>query len=134
MADVRRFCPTCGFIDLEIGTIQVSCPNCSWTGTLEETVLAAESTEKFYGIEEIGSLLINVAATHAAGPLLQTMQHVGLLPRTDTPGKSEEYNAAAQAATDHVMRRILEGCVKAAFEAAGEAHEQYPVLRVADQN
>jgi len=134
MTDLRRFCPTCGFIDLEIGTIQVSCPNCQWVGTIEETVLAADSTEKFYGIEEIGNILIRVAAMHAAGPLLQTMQHVGLLPKTQDPEKSDEYNAAAQEATDHVMRRILEGCVKAAFESAGEAHEQFPVLRAGDQN
>ncbi len=129
MSDIRLFCPRCGCIDLIMPTIvgvDLVCPSCAWTGSEAES-LAAMTTEKFYGIEEVGEILLKVGAKHACGPLLSTLQHIGLLNKAD-PKRSDEYNAAVQRAQDHVMRSILEAIVVASFTAAGEAREKDPVL------
>lgn len=96
MADARHFCPDCGSIDLVIedkllvhvhpeseDTHRAKCPNCGWEGPLGKTV-GAVTTDQFWDIERVGEVLLRVVSKHAAGPFVQVMEFVGLLPRKMT--------------------------------------------------
>lgn len=145
MADARHFCPECGSIDLEIaslieapvegGTRKARCVNCSWEGYLSQTI-GAVTSEQFWDIERIGEVLIRVITTRAAGPLVSTLEYIGILPpmnrtplensdRSENAQRIRHYNELAQKAKDHVMRAITEAAVTAAFNSAVEARATF---------
>lgn len=107
-------CPQCGCPDLikDKHTIvldakerQTSCPNCKWKGSYAERV-AVVSTENVYNTEAVFNLLLFVTLKHAAGPLAQAFEHIGLLEAGDQEGR------------DVVMRAAIEGLIEKSFVAA----------------
>lgn len=114
MSNHAYICPRCGCPDL-IGAkvtlvvdpkdLKVSCPNCKWTGTHAERV-AVVSSENVYNTEAVFNLLLFVTLKHAAGPLAQAFEHIGLLEAGDQEGR------------DAVMRAAIEGLIEKSFVAA----------------
>lgn len=160
MAEARHFCPDCGNIDLVINkavlvgqTSSASCPTCSWSGPLNKTI-GAVTTEQFWDADRIGDVLLRVMATRAAGPLVQALEFIGLLPRkkepvphlngeeiSDAVGNStqaedreaiEKHNKLAQAARDAVMQRIMEAAITAAFEEAERQNRLFAIATDTD--
>lgn len=126
MTEARHTCPDCGFIDLMIeGEVirKAECPNCGWMGPLQSTIGVA-TTEQLWGIERVGNVLLRTIAIHAAGPLVQALEFIGLLPKkrsTTTIAEATEnaqWNQQAQMSRDAVMQKITEAAVTAAFEEA----------------
>jgi hypothetical protein len=116
MAELVRSCPDCGSIDVEVaGEVVIDplkgaiCPNCDWKGTVNETVGVA-SSEDFWTIERVGSVLLRVISKWGAGPMCQVFEYVGILEKDD------------QAARDVIMQAASAACIQAAFEAAHSIH------------
>lgn len=146
MSEARYFCPDCGSIDLVVAASAVlsvaggsgstaQCPNCEWSGALSETI-GAVSSEQFWDAERVGRVLLRVVQKRAAGPLVQVLEFVGILPRFKTVDSelSEKdktglvaYNTMVQNCRDHVMREMFAASITAGFEAAEEAHRIYAV-------
>lgn len=135
MAEVRYFCPECGAIDLNIhgeglvdseglSTATASCPNCSWSGQLKDTVGAA-TTERFFDIEKVGEILMRVLSTRAAGPLVQVLEYLGLIPRMAEYEDVKGAEAAVQYARDYAMREIMTSALESAFNASMVAQEVF---------
>lgn len=114
MSNHAYICPRCGCPDL-IGAkvtlvvdpkdLKVSCPNCKWSGTHAERV-AVVSSENVYNTEAVFNMLLFVTLKHAAGPLAQAFEHIGLLEAGDQEGR------------DAVMRAAIEGLIEKSFVAA----------------
>jgi hypothetical protein len=118
-AELRRTCPDCGSIDVEVrpeiimqgGGPGARCPNCEWNGKASETVGVA-SSEGFWDIQRVGEVLLRVIAAHGAGPMCQVFEFVGLIEKDD------------QEARDRIMRAASAACIQAAFGEAQEVHIQ----------
>lgn len=144
MADARYFCPDCGSIDLEITEKSViispdakeghaKCPNCGWEGSLKDTV-GAVTSEQFWDFKRVGDVLMRVIARHAAGPFVQVMEFVGLLPKkyatapVNPDGSSwsakdlQEHNELVDLARERILRAMLAACITAGFEEAERVH------------
>lgn len=137
--EARHFCPQCGFIDIIIenqglkgpdgkSLATATCPNCGWAGGLNETL--GGIGRGFWDAERVGNLLIGVLARSAAGPLVQALEYVGLLPKEAQPKEyaacdSKVYVDAVIEARNVVMRRILEASITAAFEEAMEQQKLF---------
>lgn len=145
MADARHFCPDCGNIDLIITkavlegqTSTARCPNCSWSGPLSKTI-GAVTTEQFWDAERIGDVLLRVMATRAAGPLVQALEFIGLLPRkkevsddAEQRAEIDKWNRLAQASRDAVMQRTMEAAITAAFEEAERQNRLFAIATETD--
>lgn len=139
MPDARHFCPECGSIDIVVDKVSVvsadeaghstaTCPNCSWSGSLSDSV-GAVTSDQFWDAEKIGEVLLRVIATNASGPLIQALEFVGLLPKDAEHGGNREWATYCQDSRDHVMRQVFEVAVVAAFTAAGEVAQKGEKLR-----
>lgn len=154
MVDARYFCPDCGSIDLKIeqgglevakGTRECECPNCGWKGPIAKTVGAA-TTQQFWDTKRVGDVMIRTVGIHAAGPLVQCLEFIGLLPKKlpmPKPGDSGmvdgvalsademkrriDYNASAQRARDGVMQAICIAAIEAGFTEAVKANKVFAV-------
>jgi hypothetical protein len=163
VAEARHFCPDCGNIDLVITkavlagqTSSASCPSCAWSGPLNKTI-GAVTTEQFWDADRIGDVLLRVMATRAAGPLVQALEFIGLLPRKrERPERlptnytqeemeawekarnlfeepsTPEWNRLAQASRDAVMQRIMEAAITAAFEETERQNRLFAIATNTD--
>ncbi len=148
-ADARHFCPDCGGIDLAITKQFITltnaensgstakCPNCGWAGTLADTVGAA-SREGFWDIDRVGHVLLRVVAKHTAGPFIQVMEFVGLLPRARvlTPEQAadpklvaevQQHNEIVESARDGILHAVIGAAITAGFEEAEQWHRVWAV-------
>lgn len=128
-ATALYICPTCGCPDLMTAQSALAlpakerrtvCPNCKWEGMLSDAAGIA-TTEKVYDTKAILNLLLFVVSKHAAGPISQALQFVGLIDKDDQEG------------LDKVMRAATSGMIEQAFMAAAEhaaekATKQVPQL------
>lgn len=136
MAEARYFCPDCGSVDLIItGEVvkNVECPNCGWKGPINET-LGLATTEKIWDIERIGSVMLRTMAVHAAGPLVQALEFIGLLQKKIVLQNSTEtaehvrqvlWNKEVQRSRDSVMQRICEAAITAGFNEAERQNRRF---------
>lgn len=157
MAEARHFCPDCGNIDIQVTRKFVllteeedtgataACPNCSWEGPLSKAV-GAVSSEQFWDFQRVAEVLLRVVSKSAAGPFVQVMEFVGLLPKrmgiveyakeaeyrgsdpaSDTAllDQFKEYNRFVEQAQDSVVRAMLEGALTAGFAEAEKWHRSY---------
>ena len=135
MAEVQHFCPDCGAIDLVTqgegvldkegrSTATATCPNCSWSGPLSDS-LGAATTERFFNIDKVGEILLRVITKNAAGPLVQVLEYLGLLPRFVEYEGVKGAEEMIQQARDYTMRRILSSALETSMEASLEAQEQF---------
>lgn len=109
-------CPKCGCPDLLVkkGSViitgkdrKASCPNCKWKGTLAEAG-AIFTKEKVFDLKQVLNLLLHVTTKHAAGPLAQALEFIGLIEKDDVEARNV------------VMKAALEGLIRDAFVAASE--------------
>lgn len=149
MADARYFCPDCGSIDLKIeqmaltapaGTRECECPNCGWKGPISKTIGAA-TTQQFWDTQRVGEVMIRTMAIHGAGPLVQCLEFIGLLPKKlDVPKVGEDndlsveelqrrtkHNVAAQIARDAVMQEICTAAITAGFTEAQKQNKLFAI-------
>lgn len=159
--DARHFCPDCGSIDLIItneelrdaegkSLARVECPNCGFRGPISATI-GAVTQQQFWDAERVGEVMMRTLAIHGAGPLVQCLEFIGLLPRKRAkmefrgpkdyePGSPQmqakalyddpstpKWNEAAQRARDAVMRRIMEAAITAGFEEAERANRIFAI-------
>ncbi len=148
MASQRHSCPRCGSIDVvlaESGSILsvngktdkiAVCPNCTWEGPASETV-GFVTSEKVWDIQAIAEVSLNVIARHAAGPLIQLWEFVGIVPKMKLVSdeiprairrKNEKHNDKVQKVRDKVLRATIAGALEQAFTTAQECRETYPEL------
>jgi DNA-directed RNA polymerase subunit RPC12/RpoP len=137
-ATARYACPDCGSIDLAVvglGIAEASqkavCPNCSWEGMVKDTIGFA-TTEQVWDIERVADVMLRVSNVHAAGPLVQCLEFVGILPKKldkAPEGKSETWlaahNSMVQQMRDFVMQETFTGMLTNCFEAAAMANKKY---------
>ena len=157
MADARHFCPDCGSIDIQITRKFVllseeedtgataDCPNCGWSGALSKAV-GAVSSEQFWDFERVAEVLMRVVSKSAAGPFVQVMEFVGILPKRlgikeyakevsfagNDPAADpalldgfKKYNAFVEQAQDGVVRAMLEAALTAGFAEAERWHRAH---------
>ncbi len=146
MTEPVYLCPDCGFNELEIknaglkgpdgGSLSRSrCPNCGWEGPTAQTVGVA-TTERLWNSKAIGDLMIRLVSKHAAGPMVQAYEFIGLLPKKryleegqeltdELKAEIDAHNNLAQACRNHVMKAVFAAAVEAGFTAAEEAHRFY---------
>lgn len=128
-AELKCSCPECGYIDLVRKTSIVddacNCPNCGWKGRVSDTVGFA-TTEQIWDIERVGSVLLRVLMINAAGPLIQCLEFVGLLPRIEDGDFSKE---EAQTMRDNVMKKVCEVTIKTVFEESIRQRKKYAKRR-----
>lgn len=94
-------------IVLEAKHRKVSCPNCKWEGPLSEAA-GIYTTEKVYDTKEVLNLLLYVTTKHAAGPIAQALEFIGMIEKDDAEGRNI------------IMRAALEGLIRDSFVAASE--------------
>jgi predicted RNA-binding Zn-ribbon protein involved in translation (DUF1610 family) len=154
VAEARHFCPDCGNIEIQVNRKFVllseeedtgataACPNCGWSGPLSKAI-GAVSSEQFWDFRRVAEVLMRVVSKSAAGPFVQVMEFVGLLPkrmgvveyakqaeyRGSDPsnddallGKFKEYNLLVEQAQDSVVRAMLEGALTFGFAEAEKWH------------
>jgi len=142
MTEARYFCPDCGSIDLVVEKSDVltaaggsgstaRCPNCEWQGALSSTI-GAVSAEQFWDVERVANLLLRVVQKNAAGPMVQSLEFVGILPRMKSAPDDqtslenlESHNRVVQGCRDHVLREMFAAAISAGFAAAEQANALY---------
>lgn len=157
MAEARHFCPDCGNIEIQVHRKFVllseeedtgataTCPNCGWEGPLSKAV-GAVSSEQFWDFQRVAEVLMRVVSKSAAGPFIQVMEFVGLLPkrmgiveyakevecRSSDPANDsalidqfKEYNRLVEQAQDSVVRAMLEGALTSGFAEAEKWHRAH---------
>lgn len=126
--EVAYFCPECQSIEVVVqipriidpknkdGAKTAECKFCGWKGKAAELIGAiTPKNQQFWNAEKIGNLLIGVTLKHAAGPILQAMAFVGLLPKIQ--GSLEERESAQQL-REEVTKEVLASAVTTAYETA----------------
>lgn len=144
MPDLKYFCPDCGAIELDInrspiitgpgdegGAGTASCTNCAWEGPIS-SMIGAATTQQFWDAERVGDVLLRVLAKTAAGPMIQCLEFIGILPKyktepdEDVPAsKLEAHNRLVEVTQTHVLRSVLSGAIAEGFVAAEQAHRLY---------
>lgn len=138
MAEARHACPKCQYVDLEItqkGLLGASgeslsaakCPACGWEGPLADS-LGVIFNKPVWTIERVGDFLIQVMSKHAAGPMVQAMEHVGLLyplVKNVNTAAAKKHNELVEEGRDRILKAILEASITAAFEEAAKVHEKH---------
>jgi hypothetical protein len=72
-------------------------------------------SENLWTSERVGNALLLVASKHAAGPMISTLELIGLVPPIRGEATEQE---SARSIREQVMRGILEAVVTSAFETA----------------
>jgi hypothetical protein len=131
--EIAYFCPQCQSNELTLGSVMdiassvsVSCALCKWSGRSNEVVGAVSpANAQFWNAEKIGNVMLIAMAKHGAGPLIQVLELMGILP--PIPGSIEgitteraEEAQSAQECRDRVMQAVVGAAVTAAFETAAE--------------
>lgn len=126
MTDLQFFCPRCQGMELHIernlvigadaGTAH--CNLCQWDGTPDDLLvtLVPENAALWTG-DRVANALLAAATKYAAGPMVQVLEVLGLLPPIRG---GEQEQASAQHVREHVMKAVLEAVVTSAFESAAE--------------
>jgi hypothetical protein len=126
--EVQYFCPRCQGLEIEIaaqailtgqlGDRQARCHLCGWTGTVEDLIGALSPTgEVFWTSDRVASALLKGVTKFAAGPCVQLMEVIGLVPKIE--GSVAEQQSARDV-REAVLKAVLAAVVTAAFEAAAE--------------
>jgi hypothetical protein len=122
--EIAYFCPQCQGMELELqpnfligaGPSVAKCKLCRWQGGSDQLIGALNpENEKFWTAERIANVLLAVSTKHAAGPLVQVLELLGLVPAVK--GSLEEQRSA-EAVREGVMKAVLEGVIVGAFETS----------------
>lgn len=121
--ELHYFCPKCQSPELLVerspiigGQNDARCELCGWHGPPED-LLATITPENasFWTGEKVGQALLVAAAKFGAGPMIQVLELIGLVPKITG---SEEEQASAQFIRELVIKDVLAGVATAAFESA----------------
>lgn len=131
--EIAYFCPQCQGNEMTMGQLQdtdgsvsATCGLCRWSGRSTEVVGAVSpANAQFWNAERIGNVMLISLAKHGAGPLIQTLELLGILPPIPRPAEGtlaglEEEAQSAQECRDRVMQAVIGAAVTAAFETAAE--------------
>jgi hypothetical protein len=148
---IAYFCPKCQNIDVEVrkpaiidptkpsGGKSFFCPLCKTEGDVGELIGALNPENKeFWTGERIGHVMTLGAAKVAAGPMLQLLELIGLVP--DPHEGEADARQSALKVREAVVRDVISAFVEASFLAAAEhaiphfekfgtGHEAVEVLR-----
>lgn len=134
--EVGYFCPTCQGSELQLGTladatgaVAADCMLCAWHGDTTQLIGAlSPENSQFWTGERIGNVMLMAMAKHGAGPLIQAMELVGILPRipgvSTDPRLQEEIVSAAEC-RNAVMQAVMGAAITAAFETAAQVVPQH---------
>lgn len=132
--EIAYFCPQCQGNEMALGTlldtdgsVSASCALCGWKGRSSDIIGAVSpANAQFWNAEKLGNVMLISLAKHGAGPMIQTLELLGILPPlpvsaegTLTAEKLEEAQSA-QECRDRVMQAVIGAAVTAAFETAAE--------------
>lgn len=130
-AQVAYFCPKCQNIDVEItqpriidvtkknGGATFHCPLCGASGGADELIGAlSPENKKFWNTERIGQVMLRAGTKVAAGPLLQVLELIGLIPRVEVG--TPEQQADALKVREAVAKDVIASFVEAAFTASAQ--------------
>lgn len=124
MPDAVKSCPDCGAIDLVISSslegATAACVICDWKGPVSDTV-AFLTTETVYSIEKVSETLMRAAAKHAAGPMIQVIELLGLSPSPDQ-SDAAGWTETVEECRNKLLQTILLAIVEATFNGGVEAH------------
>ena len=124
MSKVHYFCPQCQGNEVIVNRSLIvgapegkaACPLCGWTGTPSDLLAGITPDDtSFWDAERVANALLAVASRYAAGPMVVTLEQIGLVPRIE--GDVQEQDSA-RAVREGVMKAVLEAVVTSAFEAA----------------
>jgi hypothetical protein len=128
--EVGYFCPECQSIEIEVEKNLIidpsrkdqgktaTCKLCNWSGPVADLIGAiTPKGEQFWDAEKVANVLMGVCLKHGAGPILQALAFVGLLPKIR--GGAEE-QASAIAIREEVTKEVLAAMMTVAFEAAAK--------------
>lgn len=131
MTQVQYFCPQCQGMELTLQDARVIsveelgavCKLCGWSGTRADLLAGiTPSSTSFWTSERVANALLAVVAKHAAGPVLHTLELIGLVP----PIKGgEQEQASAQSIREQIMREVLGAVVTSAFETAARLSPEH---------
>lgn len=122
-ATVVVFCPQCLAPEVTIkqspvigGVDTVRCELCGFVGDIPDVMaIVSGRDETYWTSERIGNALLYGATRHAAGPMVQLLELVGLVPRIEGPAEQQK---SACAVREGVVKAVLEAVVTSAFETA----------------
>lgn len=125
MSSVVIFCPQCLAPEVEVhqspvigGEEFVVCGLCGFRGAIADVMaIVSGRDETYWTVERVGNALLYGATRHAAGPMVQLLELIGLVPRIE--GTSEQ-QASARLVREGVMKAVLEAVVSSAFETAAQ--------------
>lgn len=118
-------CPDCGSIDVTMPAIygaNATCPICNWEGAAGATT-GLLTSDRVFGIEEVGEILIRTVGRYSAGPVIQCLEVLGLSPKaatSDVAGWSELIDELR----NEVLQAIVAATVEAALNAGASAHHR----------
>lgn len=132
--EITYFCPKCQGNEMVFGsvrdafdTVSAACNLCKWSGRSDETVGAVSPANvHFWNAEKIGNVMLIAMAKHGAGPLIQVLELLGIMPPIPTSAEGTmtarqlEEAQSAQECRDRVMQAVVGAAVTAAFETAAE--------------
>lgn len=131
------FCPQCQGPEVEVERLSLvvdidkgpkaRCPLCHWEGhrsDLLTTVLADDVAiqPRIWNGDQVANAMLYVASRYAAGPILQVLAQIGLVP--PLKGLEQEY-ASAQNIREIVVKAVIEAVVTSAFETAGKLSPEH---------
>lgn len=126
-ATIVAFCPDCQGNEIEVTPTPIitggvenkaKCLLCKWEGTIRDLLCAVgPSTEHMWNGERVANVLLYAASKYAAGPMLQVLELLGLLPQIKG---SKEERASAENVRSEVLKAVLEAVTTAAFEKTAE--------------
>lgn len=123
MSTVVIFCPQCLAPEVTVeqspvigGQDTVSCKLCGFAGDIPDVMaIVSGRDETYWTSERVGNALLYGATRHVAGPMVQLLELVGLVPRIEGPSEQQK---SARAVREGVMKAVLEAVVTSAFETA----------------
>jgi len=132
--EIAYFCPQCQGNEMALGTlldadgsVSASCALCGWKGRSGDIIGAVSpANAQFWNAEKFGNVMLLALAKHGAGPLVQVLELLGIMPPVPVNAEgtlTSEQLAEAQSAQecrDRVMQAVVGAAVTAAFETAAE--------------
>ncbi len=130
MSGYKYFCPSCYGMEIKLDKVvlitnepKAHCQLCGWEGHRSDLIAGIEpSNRAFWTSERVGDTLLMVVSKYAAGPALQVLELIGVVPRIEG---SREQQDSARAIREHVLKEVLGAVVTAAFTAAAEVVPQH---------
>ena len=132
---IVAFCPDCQGNELQFDTRRVvsgnapppaACQLCGWKGNTHELLVAVgPATAHMWTGDKVANVLLYAATRFSAGPMLQVLELLGLIPKLPDGEAADEERQSAERVRGEVLKAVLEATVTAAFEKAAELSSEH---------